>query len=180
MRARWAILPIVFVVAAFLSTAHVAAGPIAQRQSSAPAAIAHRCEKDYDQPELDALIADGEDGYEPDDCPLLSHTLTGPEKHNFCLPGDEDWVRFKAKPNLIYEIATSSPENYPTEPHLELIEDGVVIDQNDHYFGNNAAIWLWNGETERTLYVRVIELAGRAECGNNEYTLSLHSFTERP
>lgn len=144
------------------------------------ASLLRRCENNYSQDEIDALIANGEDTYEPDDCPLLAHTLTGPMLLNFCQPGDEDWVKFRAKANLIYEIGAFAPANYPTEPHLELYDGGMLIAQNDHYFGNNAEIWWWNTGTERMVYIRATELHGRHACGNSEYTLSLRTFTEKP
>ncbi|MBI3536052.1 MAG: hypothetical protein HY070_00585, partial [Chloroflexi bacterium] len=42
---------------------------------------ARRCANDYSDDELADLIAQGEDGYEPDDCPLLANPLTGPMLH---------------------------------------------------------------------------------------------------
>ncbi len=150
------------------------------RSAAVPAAPLRRCEQNYDEEEIAEMQANGEDGYEPDDCALLASTLTGPMLHNFCQLGDEDWVRFKVQPGLIYQIKAESPWNYPTEPHLELYDDGVVIAQNDHYFSNDAEIWWWNDGPARTLYVRATELRGRAECGNSEYTLSLHAFTSPP
>ncbi len=148
---------------------------------SAPAVLLRRCEKNYSDDELADLIANGEDGYEPDDCPFLAHTLTGPMGLNFCQPGDEDWVMFKAQSNVIYQIRAEPQGNFPTEPHLDLMEiDGKVIARNDHYFGNNAEIWFWNSSAERFFYIRATELRGRHDCGNSAYTLTLHAFTENP
>ncbi len=148
---------------------------------SAPAVLLRRCEYNYSDDELADLIANGEDGYEPDDCPFLAHTLTGPMGLNFCQPGDEDWVKFKAQSNVIYQIRAEPQGNYPTEPHLDLMEiDGMVVAKNDHYFGNNAEIWFWNSSAERFFYVRATELRGRHDCGNSAYTLTLHEFTENP
>src|SRR5574341_429657 len=145
-----------------------------------PTRDAYRCATDYTEEEI-AAIREEDDGYEPDDCPLLAHTLTGPELHFFCQPDDEDWVYFVAKANLTYEMASRPRQNYPTQPRLELLEaDLAPIAQNDHYFGNDAAIWWWNFGSDRTVYVRVTELNHRAECGNDEYTLTLRGFTEPP
>ncbi len=142
--------------------------------------LLRRCEQNYDEEEIAEMQANGEDGYEPDDCPLLAASLTGPMLHNFCQLGDEDWVKFTVQPGVIYQIKAEAPLNYPTEPHLELFDNGAVIAQNDHYFGNDAEIWWWNDGPGRTVYVRATELRGRAECGNSEYTLSLHAFTDKP
>ncbi len=180
MKLRWVFL---LSAATALLVAMTASGAAASSIKSKQHALAHllrRCANDYTQDEIDAMQALGEDGYEPDDCPLLAHTLTGPELHDFCQPDDEDWDKFIVKPNLIYEIGASTPDNYPTEPHLELYDNDTLIAQNDHYFGNNAAIWWWNSGAERSIYVRVTELQGRHDCGNNQYTLSLHVFAENP
>lgn len=160
-------------------SAAVAAAHPGGTGSFAPASL-RRCEDNYSQEEIDALIASGEDGYEPDDCAPLAPTLTGPMLHNFCQPGDEDWVKFIAKPNVIYQIKAESPANYPTQPHLDLLDGGSVIAQNDHYSGSAAEIWWWNAEAERTMYVRVTEMHARADCGNDEYTLSVKAFKDKP
>ncbi|MBI3742499.1 MAG: hypothetical protein HY257_12195 [Chloroflexi bacterium] len=142
---------------------------------------ARRCANDYSDDELADLIAQGEDGYEPDDCPLLANPLTGPMLHFFCQPDDEDWTRFRATPNLIYAIAATTRWNFPTQTRLELFEaDGTLIAQNDHYAGKDALIWWWNTGAARMVYVRVTEINQRAECGNDQYTLTLRSFTEPP
>ncbi|MBI3913648.1 MAG: hypothetical protein HY327_05615 [Chloroflexi bacterium] len=139
-----------------------------------------RCANDYSDEEIIA-IRDAEDGYEPDDCMMLASPLTGPELHFFCASDDEDWAKFTAQPNLIYEISATPRFNYPTAPRLELIEaDGARIAQNDHYFGNDAAIWFWDAGAARTVYLRVTEMNYRAECGNDEYTLRLRVFYEKP
>ena len=52
----------------------------------------------------------------------------------------------------------------------------MVVAQNDHYFNNNAEVWWWNTGGDRWVYVRATELRGRHDCGNNSYTLILHSF----
>jgi hypothetical protein len=149
--------------------------------AQAPLLMLYRCATDYSDDELATIQANNEDGYEPDDCPLLAHKLTGPERHTFCQPGDEDWDKIQAKQNLIYQITAAPQPNYPTEPHLDLYEeDGTLIKQNDHYFGNNAEIWWWNTGPDRTVYIRATEARGRADCGNTVYTLSVHSFTENP
>ena len=138
--------------------------------------LLRRCENNYDDEELAAMQENGEDGYEPDDCPLLAHVLTGPMLLNFCQPGDEDWIKFKAKSDTVYQIRAEPPWNYPTEPHLDLYIDDAVIAQNDHYFANNAEVWWWNTGGEQWVYVRATELAGRHDCGNSAYTLTLHAF----
>ncbi len=175
MNTRRLILLSVIVLAA--ATVAASAPPWSTR---VPATPLRRCEQNYDEEEIAEMQANGEDGYEPDDCPLLASTLTGPMLHNFCQLGDEDWVKFTMKPGVIYQIKAESPWNYPTEPHLELFDNGDLIAQNDHYFGNDAEIWWWNDGPARTVYVRATELRGRADCGNNEYTLSLHAFTDKP
>jgi hypothetical protein len=162
-----------------LTALGVAANVTTMTAQAAPKLL-RRCENNYSQDEIDEMIANGEDGYEPDDCALLAPTLTGPMLHNFCQPGDEDWVKFTARANTIYQLRAAAPSNYPTEPHLDLIDDGTVVAQNDHYFGSDAEIWWWNAGAERTVYVRVTELRGRAECGNSEYTLSLKAFKDKP
>lgn len=182
MKLRW-VLFLSTVMALFIAITTTGAAASAKKSNQhahAHAQLIRRCAKDYSEDEIEEIQSLGEDGYEPDDCPLLAHVLTGPELHNFCQPDDEDWDKFVAKPNLIYEIAASTPSNYPTEPHLELYDNGVLIAQNDHYFGNNAAMWWWNNGSERIVYIRVTELQGRHECGNNQYTLSLHVFAENP
>jgi hypothetical protein len=147
---------------------------------SASSSFLRRCENNYEDEELAEMQADGEDGYEPDDCPLLAHVLTGPMRFNFCQGGDEDWIKFKARPSLLYQIRADPLWNYPTEPHLELLDDGAVVAENDHYFNNNAEMWWSNGGGERWMYIRATELRGRHDCGNNEYTLSLHAFEQNP
>lgn len=155
---------------------------IDEKSAFGTAKLLHRCENNYSDDELADTIANGEDGYEPDDCPLLAHTLTGPMLLNFCQPGDEDWVKFKAKANNLYQIRAEPQWNYPTEPHLELFEGdgGTLIAQNDQSFGNTAEIWWWNAGTEQIVYVRATELRGRHDCGNGASTLTLHTFTENP
>lgn len=174
MKTRWLVL----FALVFAATTIAASAP--PRSAHAPATPLRRCEQNYDDDEIAAMQALGEDGYEPDDCPLLANTLTGPMLHNFCQLGDEDWVKFVVKPGVIYQIKAESPVNYPTEPHLDLFDNGVIIAQNDHYFGNDAEIWWWNDGPQRTMYVRATELHGRADCGNSQYTLSLHAFTDKP
>lgn len=170
----WLILMTLMLSVMFIGTV------IASAQTAPAPTQLRRCENNYDQEEIDAMQADGEDGYEPDDCPMLAHTLTGPMRLNFCQLGDEDWVKFKAKPNMLYQIQAQPDWNFPTEPRLELLDDGQVIAQNDHYFLNFAEVWYWNGDSPRVLYLRIYELAGRAECGNSAYTLWLHEFAGIP
>jgi hypothetical protein len=142
--------------------------------------LLRRCENNYDDDEIAAIIANGDDGYEPDDCPLLAHTLTGPMGLNFCQPGDEDWVLFHARANVVYQIRAATNSNYPTEPHLDLLErdGGSLLAANDHSFGNNAEIWWWNGGGDRIVYIRATEVAGRHDCGNSAYTLTLHAYPD--
>ncbi len=183
MKARWMVIALtgaLLLVASSLAATVVMASPKGPSSPQISGPRLHRCATDYEDEEIAEMQANGEDGYEPDDCPLLAHTLTGPMGLNFCQPGDEDWAKFKALPNLLYQIRAEPSWNYPTEPHLELIQDGNVVAQNDHYFGNNAEVWWWNGETERIRYIRMTELRGRADCGNSAYTLSLHLFAENP
>jgi hypothetical protein len=183
MKQRWVpALCVVAILFAAFAASRAEANPLPKNGLSSPVKLLRRCENNYSDDEIAAMIGNGEDGYEPDDCPLLAHTLTGPMLLNFCQPGDEDWVMFRAKSNIIYQIRAEPQWNYPTEPHLELFEgDGnSLIAQNDHYFGNNAEIWWWNSNAERTVYVRAIELGGRHDCGNSAYTLTLHAFTENP
>ena len=147
---------------------------------AAPAHLLRRCENNYDDDELAAIIANGDDGYEPDDCPLLAHTLTGPMGFNFCQPGDEDWILFHARANVVYQIRVEPNSNYPTEPHLDLFEAdaSTLLAANDHSFGNEAEIWWWNSGGDRTVYVRITELGGRHDCGNSAYTLTLHQYPD--
>ena len=148
--------------------------------SAAPAHLLRRCENNYDDDELAAIIANGDDGYEPDDCPLLAHTLTGPMGFNFCQPGDEDWVLFHARANDVYQIRAEPNFNYPTEPHLDLFaaDSSTLLASNDHSFQNDAEIWWWNSGGDQTFYVRITELAARHDCGNSAYTLTLHQYPE--
>jgi hypothetical protein len=171
-------------IAALGVLAFSAGGAEARTTSTPPRpAVAHllrRCENNYDDDELAAIIANGDDGYEPDDCQLLAHTLTGPMGLNFCQPGDEDWVLFRAKANVVYQIRAETNSNYPTEPHLDLLEaDGsTLVAANDHSFGNDAEIWWWNSGGDRTVYLRATEVAGRYDCGNSAYTLTLHAYPD--
>jgi len=182
MKARLAIPPFLallfFALCVSIASAntHIPTSPHAKRLTL----DTRRCANDYSDEEISA-IRDVEDGYEPDDCMLLASPLTGPELHFFCALDDEDWANFTAESNRIYEISATPRWNYPTQPRLELIEaDGARIAQNDHYFGNAAAIWFWNSGAARTVYVRVTEMNNRAECGNDEYTLRLRMFFDRP
>jgi len=172
-------LSLVALLAIALTAPGAAANATTMTAQAAPELL-RRCANDYSQEEIDAMLANGEDGYEPDDCALLAPTLTGPMLRNFCQLDDEDWVKFTARANTIYQIRAAAPSNYPTEPRLDLIDDGNVVAQNDQYFGNDAEIWWWNIGAERTVYVRVTELRGRADCGNSEYTLSLKAFKDKP
>jgi len=183
MNLRWVFgLGVAAILLAVITVNRAEANPAMGNPPSAPAKLLRRCEKNYTDDEIADMLANGEDGYEPDDCPFLAHTLTGPMFLNSCQPGDEDWVMFMAQSNILYQIRAEPPSNYPTEPHLDLFEwDGSTrIAQNDHYFGNDAEIWWWNTNAERFVYVRATELRGRHDCGNSAYTLSLHSFTENP
>ena len=166
------------VLALFAFAANSAAADTASTPHAAADHSLRRCENNYDDDELAAIIANGDDGYEPDDCQLLAHTLTGPMGLNFCLPGDEDWVLFHAKAYAVYQIRAETNSNYPTEPHLDLLEaDGsTLLAANDHSFGNDAEIWWWNSGGDRSVYVRATELSGRHDCGNSAYTLSLHVY----
>jgi hypothetical protein len=179
MKLRWlalfALISILFELTAF----GVSANSTDHTASTAPKLL-RRCENNYDDEELQAIIDNGDDGYEPDDCPLLAHTLTGPMLLNFCLPGDEDWIKFKAQPNLLYQLRAAPQGNYPTEPKIELYVDGVLTAQNDHYFGNNAEVWWWNSAEPRIVYARIYEIAGRHDCGNSAYTLTLQAFQDNP
>ncbi|MBI4787608.1 MAG: hypothetical protein HY782_11240 [Chloroflexi bacterium] len=121
-----------------------------------------------------------DDAYEPDDSADLAHTITTPQWHNFCVPTDQDWVKFKARAGWVYHIKADTPTNFPTEPRIELYVNGNLIAANDHYFGNIAEIWWWNNIGDVTGYVRVTELKGRAEGGNSQYTLSLEEFKDKP
>jgi hypothetical protein len=183
MKLRWFFFLGVATILLAAITANRAEADTATRNPPwAPAKLLRRCEKNYTDDEIADMVANGEDGYEPDDCPFLAHVLTGPMLLNFCQPGDEDWIIFMARANMIYQIRAEPQSNYPTEPHLDLFEgDGrSLIAQNDHYFGNNAEVWWWNTNAERFIYIRATELRGRHDCGNSAYTLSLHSFTENP
>ncbi len=150
--------------------------------ATASKTLLRRCEKNYNDDELAAMQADGEDGYEPDDCPLLAHVLTGPMYFNFCQAGDEDWIKFQARANMLYQIRAAPDGNYPTEPHLDLYDQdaATILAQNDHYFANNAEIWWWNSGGDRWVYLRATELRGRHDCGNSAYTVSLHAFEQNP
>jgi hypothetical protein len=176
MNARWFLLIGIISVFFIMLTATIASANTTRVPTQLTDYLLRRCENNYDDEELAAMQSDGEDGYEPDDCPLLAHVLTGPMLLNFCQPGDEDWVKFKAKPDTVYQIRAEPPSNYPTEPHLELYADDILTTQNDHYFNNNAEIWWWNTGSERWVYVHATELGGRHDCGNNAYTLTLHAF----
>lgn len=181
MKVRWIVgLFAAALLFAVLAATTVTANPASPFSSPASGPRLHRCANDYEDQEIVDMQANGEDGYEPDDCPLLAHTLTGPMGLNFCQPGDEDWARFKARANMLYQIRAEPSWNYPTEPHLELYDDGSLIAQNDHYFANNAEVWWWNAGAERMVYIRITEVRGRADCGNSAYTLSLHAFTDNP
>lgn len=180
MKTRWFILiGAMMVLLVWLTATLASANTTTTTMHPFPRAL-YRCENNFSDEELADIQANGDDGYEPDDCPLLAHVLTGPMLLNFCQPGDEDWVKFKAQPNIIYQIRAETSWNYPTEPHMELYVDNVLTGQNDHYFNNNAEIWWWNSDTDRTVYVRMTELGGRHDCGNSAYTLSLHAFTDNP
>jgi hypothetical protein len=177
---RWLIPGTLFIIALIgwtMST--VAANPMTLSEVTLAQHL-RRCENNYDDDELAAMREDGEDAYEPDDCPLLAHVLTGPMLLNFCQPGDADWVKFKAEPNLLYQLRASPPWNYPTEPRLELYVDGVLVAANDHYFDRDAEIWWWNSFATRMVDVRIFEFAGRHDCGNSAYTLTLNSFSDNP
>lgn len=176
MRVRWFIMLGVITMSFFALTATLASANTIHTPAQSPSDLLRRCENNYDDEELAAMQENGEDGYEPDDCPLLAHVLTGPMLLNFCQGGDEDWVRFKAKSDTVYQIRAEPPWNYPTEPHLDLYADEVLTAQNDHYFNNNAEVWWWNTGSERWVYVRATELGGRHDCGNSAYTLTLHAF----
>ncbi|HEX9076611.1 MAG TPA: hypothetical protein VF932_12575, partial [Anaerolineae bacterium] len=166
MKVRWIVgLVAAALLFAVLAATTVTANPASPFSSPASGPRLHRCANDYEDQEIADMQANGEDGYEPDDCPLLAHTLTGPMGLNFCQPGDEDWARFKARANMLYQIRAEPSWNYPTEPHLELYDDGSLIAQNDHYFANNAEVWWWNAGAERMIYIRVTEVRGRADCG---------------
>jgi hypothetical protein len=56
----------------------------------------------------------------------------------------------------------------------------VLVAANDHYFNNEAEVWWWNSATARVVYLRIFEFAGRHDCGNNAYTLTLNSFSDNP
>ena len=149
-------------------------GMIASANPSVPPAIhasaklLRRCENNYSDEEIAEMQGDGEDGYEPDDCPMLAHVITGPMLLNFCQGGDEDWIRFKARAGILYQIRAEPRWNYPTEPHLDLYDaDMNLIAQNDHYFDRNAEIWFWNSGSDRWIYLRATELRGRHDCGND-------------
>ncbi len=174
MKIRWLVL--IGAISALLATVGIASAGMTGTNSQAVVHWLYRCENNYSDDEIAAMQSNGDDGYEPDDCPLLAHVLTGPMLLNFCQPGDEDWVKFKAKSDTIYQIRAEPPWNYPTEPHLDLFVDDVLTAQNDHYFNNNAEVWWWNTGSERWVYVRATELAGRHDCGNSAYTLTLHAF----
>ena len=176
MKARWIFLLSIIGVSFIALTSTIASANAIHPSTQSLMHLLRRCENNYDDEELADMQSNGEDGYEPDDCPLLAHVLTGPMLLNFCQPGDEDWVKFKAQPNTVYQIRAEPPWNYPTEPHLDLLVDDVLTAQNDHYFNNNAEVWWWNTGSERWVYVRATELGGRHDCGNNAYTITLHAF----
>ncbi len=179
---RFFLLTVGAILLAAFAASRAEADGLPKHAAAPPVKLLYRCENNYSDDELAAIIANGDDGYEPDDCPLLAHTLTGPMLLNFCQPGDEDWIKFQARANVIYQIRAEPPSNYPTEPRLALFDtDGsTLLAQNDHSFNNDAEIWWWNSSAERTVYVRAIELGGRHDCGNSAYTLTLHSFADNP
>ena len=184
MKLRWwlglSVTAFLLAIVAFTVT-NVSADLSAPNSQTATAKLLRRCETNYDDDEIQAMRDDGEDLYEPDDCPLLAHVLTGPMALNFCQGGDEDWVKFRARGGLIYQIRAEPRWNYPTEPHLDLYDVGMnLIKQNDHYFDRNAEIWWWNNGGDQWVYVRATELRGRHDCGNDSYTLTLDAFTENP
>lgn len=176
MKTRWFVVIGAMAVLSILLTTTLASANTTTTTTQSIPRMLYRCDTNYSDEELAAIQENGDDGYEPDDCPLLAHVITGPMLLNFCQPGDEDWVKFKAEPNTIYQLRAEPPSNYPTEPHLELYIDNNLVAQNDHYFNSNAEIWWWNSDTERFIYARVTELRGRHDCGNSSYTLSLHAF----
>ncbi len=177
---RWLGLVLVSLVVSAGVAERVAAQSPILTHPRAPTLDTRRCASDYSEEEIVAIRA-GEDGYEPDDCMLLANLLTGPQLHFFCAPADEDWAKFVARSGIIYQITAAPRANYATQPRLELMEaDRAPIAQNDHFFENDAGIWWWNDGGERVVYVRVAEIANRAECGNDEYTLTLRAFTEKP
>jgi hypothetical protein len=171
MKVRWFVLfGIISTIFILLSTTSASANTTHTTTPTISPQL-RRCENNYDDEELADMQTNGEDGYEPDDCPLLAHVLTGPMLLNFCQLDDQDWVKFKAKPDTVYQIRAEPPWNYPTEPHLDLFLDDVLTAQNNHYFNNNAEIWWWNTGNERWVYVRATELRGRHDCGNNARVL---------
>lgn len=176
MKVRWFLLLGIIGVLSIMLTVTIASANSTHSSTQSTSHLLRRCENNYDDEELADMQSNGEDGYEPDDCPLLAHVLTGPMLLNFCQPGDEDWVKFKAKLDTVYQIRAEPPWNYPTEPHLDLYADDILTAQNDHYFNNNAEIWWWNTGGERWVYLRATEVGGRHDCGNSAYTLTLHAF----
>jgi hypothetical protein len=179
MKSRWLGLVVGILFLLTLTALSVSANSIQPTQSQVPSSL-RRCENNYDDDELQEIRDNGDDAYEPDDCPMLAHVLTGPMLLNFCLPGDEDWIKFNAQPKLLYQIRAAAPWNYPTEPRIELYVDGMLVAANDHYFNNEAEVWWWNSATARVVYLRIFEFAGRHDCGNSAYTLTLNSFNDNP
>ena len=175
------IMLLVLGASALVATTTAAANSATPNTTITTAKLLRRCEFNYEEEEIQAMRDDGEDMYEPDDCPPMSHILTGPMTFNFCQGGDEDWIRFKARAGIIYQIRATPRWNYPTEPHLDLYDpDTNLVMQNDHYFDRNAELWFWNTGGDRWIYLRATELRGRHDCGNDAYTVTLNSFTENP
>lgn len=117
------------------------------------------------------------DGYEEDNSKTTANSLTGPEAHTFYSQKrgwDQDWSKFTAKANWIYQIRARSNQPFGiTHPLMRVYdENGRLLAENDmDKWGHGAEVWWWNSGVQATVYIQMTEKDGQYGC--RHYTLTL-------
>jgi hypothetical protein len=121
-------------------------------------------------PEPETALGTCIDGHEPDNSMRQARAITGPEVRTFLSENeyiDEDWVRFEARADWVYQItAYSGPPWTVADPYLRLYDAGsTFIAENDNYlWSNGAEIWWWNNGPNQTMYVQASEATNNFGC----------------
>ncbi len=120
------------------------------------------------------------DAYEPDDSLGAARVITvggAAQRHNFHLPGDQDWVRFSATGGTTYIIETLNL-GATSDTVLELYNgSGTRLAYNDDYGGTLASRINWTAPASATFFVKVRHYNSSVAGATTNYDLRITSAT---
>ncbi len=117
------------------------------------------------------------DIYEPDNTPAQAtlFTIGSTQSHAFCVPGDEDWVRFTATAGLVYQIETLNLAA-TTDTYIELYDtNGATLLAADDDSGGepNASLIMYQPGTSGAYYVKARQFTSSQGDPSRTYDLRI-------